>query len=398
MSVATRGQINRILSIVAGVILCASEARAQIFADFTTSKGTFSCQLDFTNAPRCVANFVGLATGQRAWLDLNTGRARNDPFYDGVTFHRVITNFMVQAGSPNGLGTDGPGYAFPDEFNPALVFTNFGVLAMANSGTNSNGAQFFVTVAPFTSGNNTYSIFGRLVAGSNTVYTINHVATDSNDKPLTNVVIQQVAIRRVGPAAEAFDINAYNLPLVSNPPLQIAKGTGQMILTLTNRIFSDNRWFVGTNLSSLAPWKVTALGVEITNTPATTNVTNPSAFAQKFYRHAQVVYPSSTFAPKNVYGKKLTMVFTQGGPATNVITFDSAGGGTYDFPPYPAGTLTGYVWTQDIYRGSFQPITYSGLVPMNFTLNFTNTLRGFFKGTANNTFPPSDIAGRFALQ
>jgi len=172
-----------------------------IFADFTTTMGSFTCQLDYTNAPRTTANFIGLATGQRAWLDLPTGRARTNPFYDGLTFHRVIAGFMNQAGSPNGSGSDGPGYAFMDEFNPNLVFDSFGVLAMANSGPNSDGAQFFITVAPFSTGNNVYSIFGRLTSGSNVVYAINQVATDANNKPLTNVVIQQVSIRRVGVAA-----------------------------------------------------------------------------------------------------------------------------------------------------------------------------------------------------
>src|SRR5689334_22587869 len=79
-----------------------------IFADFTTSMGSFTCQLDYTNAPKTVANFVGLASGQRAWLDLNTGRARSNAFYDGLTFHRVIAGFMIQGGSPNGTGNDGP--------------------------------------------------------------------------------------------------------------------------------------------------------------------------------------------------------------------------------------------------------------------------------------------------
>jgi len=147
-----------ILVLLAAMAATAPHLSAQtngIFADFTTSMGSFSCQLDYTNAPRTVANFIGLASGQRAWLDLNTGRARTNAFYNGLTFHRVIAGFMIQGGSPNGMGTDGPGYAFPDEFSPALVFTNYGVMAMANSGTNSNGAQFFITVEPYTFGNNT---------------------------------------------------------------------------------------------------------------------------------------------------------------------------------------------------------------------------------------------------
>ena len=110
-----------------------------IYADFTTTRGSFTCQLNYTNAPRTTANFIGLATGQRAWLDLTTGRARTNAFYNGLIFHRVIAGFMNQGGSPNGMGTDGPGYVIKDEFSRYLVFTNFGVLAMANSGPNSAG-------------------------------------------------------------------------------------------------------------------------------------------------------------------------------------------------------------------------------------------------------------------
>src|SRR5437588_9660722 len=85
-----------------------------IYADFTTSMGSFTCKLEYAIAPRAVANFIGLATGQRPWLDLKTGGTRTTPFYDGLTFHRVVTNFVIQGGSPKGDGTDGPGYVFRD--------------------------------------------------------------------------------------------------------------------------------------------------------------------------------------------------------------------------------------------------------------------------------------------
>src|SRR4030095_14635106 len=111
-----------------------------IFADFTTSMGSFTCRLEYATSPKAVANFIGLATGPRPWLDLPTGVARTNAFYNGLLFHRVVAGFIIQAGSPNGQGTDGPGYAFPDEFSPTLRFSGPGVLAIANSGTNSNGS------------------------------------------------------------------------------------------------------------------------------------------------------------------------------------------------------------------------------------------------------------------
>src|ERR1022692_2109631 len=239
-----RSAISAVLGL--STLIAAGQANG-IFADFTTSMGSFTCQLDYTNAPRTAANFIGLGTGQQTWLDLVTGRARTNAFYNGLTFHRVIAGFMNQGGSPNGLGTDGPGYVFTDEFSPQLVFDSFGVLAMANSGPNSDGAQFFITVAPFSTGNNVYSIFGRLTSGSNVVYAINQVATDANNKPLTNVVIQQVSIRRVGAAAQAFDLSAQGLPVVANLPLRIATTASQAILSFTNLQYSNNRLYSATN-------------------------------------------------------------------------------------------------------------------------------------------------------
>ena len=355
-----------------------------IYVDFITSMGSYTCQLDYTNAPRTVANFVGLATGQRTWLDLPSGRARTDAFYNGLTFHRVIAGFMNQGGSPNGSGSDGPGYAFMDEFSPKLTFDAFGVLAMANSGPNSDGSQFFITVAPFTSGNNTYAIFGRLVSGSNVVYSINHVATDANDKPLTNVVMQQVSIRRVGAAAQAFDINTQGLPVVTNLPLRLSNRTDQVSLTFSNRQFADNRLYWTTNLSS---WTAESLGIE-TGTPATNTLYRAKDTARKYFRLAQVQYPASTFAPKTMFSRTLSLTFTNGASGTVVIGFDSSGGGNFTYSGGGAGTVSGYSWTQDPYRGWLWPIVFSNLVPaMTLTLNFSSTTGGSFSGTAYPYYP-----------
>jgi peptidyl-prolyl cis-trans isomerase A (cyclophilin A) len=370
-----------------------------IFADFTTSMGSFTCQLDYTNAPRTTANFIGLATGQRAWLDLPTGRARTNAFYNGLTFHRVIGGFMNQGGSPNGQGTDGPGYVFTDEFSPNLVFDGFGVLAMANSGPNSDGAQFFITVAPFTTGNNVYSIFGRLTTGSNVVYAINHVATDANDKPLTNVVIQQVSIRRVGTAAQAFNIDVQGLPIVTNLALRIATAVSQISLTFSNRQYADNRLYSATNLPGA--WTSDALGIEIT-APVTNSVQRTQDATCRFYSMAQIQYASSTFAPKTMYGRALSLTFTNGATGTVTIGFDSSGGGNFSYSLGGAGTVTGYAWTQEPYRGRLWPIVFSNLVPaMTLTLNFSTATSGAFSGTAYPYYPYTfgaySVSGIFTL-
>lgn len=134
------------LFLAAMFLVFAAKGSAQytdgIYAEFNTSMGSYTCALYYAESPKAVASFIGLATGQRAWLDLPTGTTRTTPFYNGLIFHRVITNFVIQAGSPNGLGTDGPGYAFVDEITNTLQFDKFGVLAMANSGPDSNGSQF----------------------------------------------------------------------------------------------------------------------------------------------------------------------------------------------------------------------------------------------------------------
>ena len=171
--------MKRLFGLLGLLVVTALSLHAQtdgIFADFRTSMGSFTCRLDYAVAPKAVANFVGLATGQRAWLDLKTGLVRTNPFYDGLTFHRVIKGFMNQGGSPNGQGTDGPGYAFTDEFSPAARHDAAGVLSMANSGADSNGAQFFITAAATPHLNDVHTVFGRVVGGLDVVLAINGVA------------------------------------------------------------------------------------------------------------------------------------------------------------------------------------------------------------------------------
>lgn len=374
---------------------CVSPGRAVgqtngIFADFTTSLGSFTCQLDYTNAPKAVANFIGLATGQRAWLDLPTGRVRTNAFYNGLTFHRVIANFMIQAGSSNGQGNDGPGYVFQDEFHPSLTFSDFGVLAMANSGTNSNGSQFFITVASTPWLNNVHTIFGRVISGSNVVYAISRVATGANDKPLTNVVIQQVAIRRVGSAAQAFNVQGQGLPTVTNLALRINLAPSDILLSFTNRLHADNRLYVSTNLGL---WSGLELGLELG--PALTNRLHRARTAREFFRLAQIQYPASTLAPRAVTNRVLTLNF-EGGLGTILITFDGIGGGTYTYTGGSPGVITAYDWQQEPYAGRLWPIYYSALIPMTLRLGFASTTGGTFSGTAYGTsaFP---VSGSFTL-
>lgn len=148
-------------------------------AKFDTNQGSFTISLFGDKAPKTVSNFITLA---------------KDGFYNGLIFHRVIDGFMIQGGDPEGTGRGGPGYQFADEFDPSLTFAKPGMLAMANSGPNTNGSQFFITVAPYTAGNNHYSIFGEVVDGADTVVKISKAQRDSSDKPISQVVINKIDI------------------------------------------------------------------------------------------------------------------------------------------------------------------------------------------------------------
>lgn len=148
------------------------------------------------HAPKTVANFVELATGQREWAHPKTGKKSKDNLYDGTVFHRVISGFMIQGGDPAGNGTGGPGYKFADEFHPELVFDRPYLLAMANSGPGTNGSQFFITVAPTTWLNRKHSIFGEVTdsASQAIVDAIAEVETGAQDRPKNEVKINSVTI------------------------------------------------------------------------------------------------------------------------------------------------------------------------------------------------------------
>ncbi|WP_260705956.1 peptidylprolyl isomerase [Edaphobacter flagellatus] len=165
-----------------------------------TTMGRLTCKLYDTQAPATVANFIGLAEGTKDWTDpTSLKKVHGQPFYNGTTFHRVIPGFMIQGGDKAGNGTGDPGYYFKDEFDPSLTFDEPGRLAMANSGPNTNGSQFFVTEVPVEQLNGKHTIFGQCDAHSVLlVASIARVARNQDDKPLTPVVINKITIVREG--------------------------------------------------------------------------------------------------------------------------------------------------------------------------------------------------------
>ncbi len=167
------------------------------YAVFETSQGRIVCRLFEKETPKTVANFVGLAEGTTEFKDSRTGQKLKRPFYDGLIFHRVIPKFMIQAGCPLGTGTGDPGYSFGDEFHPSLRHDRPGKLSMANAGPNTNGSQFFITVAPTPWLDNHHTIFGEVMEGQDVADQISQVPRDGDDRPLQPVVMQKVRIERV---------------------------------------------------------------------------------------------------------------------------------------------------------------------------------------------------------
>src|SRR5215471_1836475 len=184
---------NVVLALAGLALLAAGSAAAQekaaekrqaknlkpgMYAHFVTNYGDFTVRLLPEKAPKTVANFVGLAEGT---IDPVTGKpGKSKPYYDGLTFHRIIDGFMIQGGDPTGTGTGGPGYRFADEIDKSHMFDKAGIVAMANAGPNTNGSQFFITVAPYPQLPTNYTIFGEVVEGLDVVQKIGKVRTGAN--------------------------------------------------------------------------------------------------------------------------------------------------------------------------------------------------------------------------
>ena len=193
---------SKLIMAAALVGLCASWSGAPLFTRdrvvMTTSKGKIVLKLYPEESPLAVNNFVGLATGQRQWSDSRDGQLKATRYYDGLTFHRIIPNFMIQGGDPLGNGTGGPGYKFDNEKSPNLGFDRPGILAMAHAGPNTNGSQFFITVAAAPWLNGSYTIFGEVTEGMEVVNAIVSSPRQANDRPVEEIRIIKVDIEGAG--------------------------------------------------------------------------------------------------------------------------------------------------------------------------------------------------------
>ena len=162
----------------------------RVTAVFTTNMGEFEAELFAKEAPETVWNFVNLAEGRQETP------AKNGPYYDGLVFHRVIDNFMIQGGCPEGSGRGGPGYKFQDETQPGLRHTGPGILSMANAGPGTNGSQFFITLVPTPHLDGRHTVFGKITSGMDIVSKIGKTAVGAGDRPVKEVKIEKVTIKR----------------------------------------------------------------------------------------------------------------------------------------------------------------------------------------------------------
>lgn len=167
-----------------------------MIATFDTNRGTFKVNLFADKAPKTVENFVGLAEGTKEFTDPKTGDKVKRPYYDGLVFHRVIKDFMIQGGCPLGTGTGGPGYKFGDEFHPELKHSKPGLLSMANAGPGTNGSQFFITTVPTPWLDNRHTIFGEVTEGYDIVDAIGKTKTGPMDRPAEPIIINKVTITK----------------------------------------------------------------------------------------------------------------------------------------------------------------------------------------------------------
>ena len=170
-----------------------------LFATLETNHGPIVVRLFAKEVPKTVANFVGLASGEKEWTDPTSRQKTTKPLYNGTVFHRVIPNFMIQGGDPLGTGRGDPGYRFEDEFGGERTFSAPGILAMANAGPNTTGSQFFITVAPTPWLNGRHTIFGEVVKGMEVVQKIVDLPRDPMDRPQTPATIEKVTISDKAP-------------------------------------------------------------------------------------------------------------------------------------------------------------------------------------------------------
>lgn len=406
---------------LAGLLRPASGQTNGIFADFTTSKGDFTVWLDYERVPRAVASFVGLATGAGSWADPEGKDWQGRKFYDGSLFHRV-----VKGAATNGIAIQGGGLLWRSvNTNTGVVTTNFanagyympecttnglmhsnGVISMANSGPNTDSSQFFIMATNWPNWDGNYTVFGHVTAGMNVVTSIAAVAVQGDgERPVTDVVLNNVAIRRVGAAAETFDISAQGVPVAESGPMRhYAGGTNQIlefqIDPQTGMKFCES--------ADLRVWETTEWGLY--DGPAyvwTTAVSRADLGNLYFFHLSRIRYPTPITPPASVRTRTFTFWWNtipvlkyEATFATNWWVQGSCRVTDGTNAPLTRSIFVGDSWSRKPY--SAQLFFQDGFGrEYNYSLWFnpgqpTNRFAGQWKLLTNNTW--NSIAGTFTVQ
>lgn len=327
--------------------------QAQIYADIAVTQGesdlgTIRIRLEHEKTPRTVANFIGLATGQYPWIDSATGQVqRKTPYYDGLIFHRLIHNFVIQGGDPTGTGQSGPGYVYQDEFDPTLRHDGAYLLSMANSGVLTNGSQFFITFTQATTLDDKHSIFGEVIADAtfpdsktlvDSFTDVSNFPTDASDRPSTDIVMESVTIS--GPDLAGFDLfdPALRIPLfeeVENVHVDYVKGTNGAAdvfnLHWNAEVARDYPIYYSDDLTDFSG--VGSIFSMIAETASATNITGLTSESQGFSLVPTAIdysmFPKApTSAEITAAGAKLELTWNDG---TLLLTFDGEGSATWSF-------------------------------------------------------------------
>ncbi|WP_343225982.1 peptidylprolyl isomerase [Luteolibacter marinus] len=369
------------------LLALAAPLGAQIHADFTVSHGedppkVFRVLLAHEKAPRTCANFIGLATGRRPWIDVTRGRiVENTPFYDGLTFHRLIHDFVAQAGSPNGQGTDGPGYVIQDEYHPDLRHTGRYVLSMAKSGLpNTGGSQFFITLAATPHLDDKHSVFGEVISGKDVIdgfadpmaYPTDRSAAGAApgapgyfDRPVTPIVIESVTLS--GPDLEGFepDDPALELPRISAPRVTPSRNSSAKTFTLTFDRASQCAYLTRYSFD-LRNWYSLQNSISLDSEPATELTITGVNFPRFFTRLVEVDYSPLTNAPASIAAAGTQLRITNRSGQWVELVFDGGSTGTWTSSDASSGTLGGVVWKDAAGSTGFNFLKSSVDIPLGY--------------------------------
>lgn len=302
----SEGRLFPVRAVLFALGVIATPLHAQLYADVTTTMGDFTLELYYEESPKTVANFVSLAEGSRKWIDPVTGIVQvNKPYFDGIIFHRVIDAFMNQVGSPQGTGSDGPGYTFPDEVDNGLVHDEPYLLSSANSGPNTNGSQLFITVVVTNWLDGIHTVFGKVSSGTDVIDAINDVDVGKifngnfdSTRPVVDVSITSVVIRRVGPEANAFDVTAQGLPEVEQAEVGIENPESGLNLTVNQAAGTSLKVFQSPDMVT---WSSQSRHLDSGSLPSS-GIGLPVNQSQEFFRSVIIDWPTEASFPSDLTG------------------------------------------------------------------------------------------------